>query len=281
MEGAMNGDGAKLSGLTAGERLWVSGGLAAVTLLAWGYTARMALTAGTGKPGAEAIMGHGAHRMMGHGAMHSALHPHLAVWGVAEAGMTFVMWTVMMAAMMLPTAIPMVLAFAAINRQREDGGAIVPVGAFTVGYLGAWTLYGVGATATQWGLHRAALLSPVTLACGPILGGALLIAAGLFQWTPWKDACLSKCRNPFGFLLTHWRPGRLGALGLGSRYGLYCVGCCWLLMALSFALGVMNLVWMAAVTIFMMVEKVAPAGRVVSRAAGVGLAVWGGWLLLF
>ena len=275
----MNGNGEKMAGLALVERLWVTGGLVVVSALAWVYTIRMTRDMGaTGHP-AGMMTEHGGHTMAGHGMLHPAAMPHLAAWHVADAWMTFVMWAVMMAAMMLPTAIPMVLAFAAVNRRRERGVAIVPVGAFTAGYLGAWSLFSVGATAGQWGLQRGALLSPVTLASGPVLGGLLLIAAGLFQWTPWKDSCLAKCRNPLGFLLTHWRPGHLGALRLGGRYGLYCVGCCWLLMVLSFALGVMNLVWMAALTIFMLVEKITPAGRAISRVAGVGLAAWGGWML--
>ena len=277
----MNGGGEKLAGLALVERLWVTGGIIVVSALAWVYTIQMAWDMGAAGYAAGMMAEHGGHHMAGHGALHSAAMPHLAAWHLADAWMTFVMWVVMMAAMMLPTAIPMVLAFVAVNRQRDRGVAIVPVGAFTAGYLSAWALFSAGATTIQWGLQRGALLSPVTLAFGPVLGGLLLIAAGIFQWTPWKDACLAKCRNPLGFLLTHWRSGRLGALRLGGRYGLYCVGCCWLLMVLCFALGVMNLVWMAALTIFMLVEKITSAGRQISRAAGVGLAAWGSWMLLF
>lgn len=275
----MNGAKGKGAGLALGERVAVPGGLIVVAALAWAYTIRMAQDMGAiGQPAAT-VMGHAAHHPAGHGAMHSAVMPHLAGWGVSEAWMTLVMWGVMMAAMMLPTVIPMVLAFATVNRQNGRSGVLVPAGAFTAGYLGAWALYCVAATALQWGLLRAALLSPVSLASGPVLGGVLLIGAGLFQWTPWKNACMQKCRNPLGFLLTHWRPGRLGALRLGSRYGMYCVGCCWLLMLICFALGVMNLVWMAVLTGFMLVEKLSPAGYAVSRAAGVGLVMWGGLML--
>lgn len=276
----MNGDGGKLAGLALGERLGVVGGLLVVSALSWAYTIQMAQGMGAAGHSVAAVTGHGAHQMTGHGALHSAVTPHLANWGVTEAWMTFVMWGIMMAAMMLPTVIPMVLAFATVNRQNGHSGVLVPVGAFTAGYLGAWALYCVAATALQWWLLRATLLSPVSLASGPVLGGFLLIVAGLFQWTPWKDACMQKCRNPLGFLLTHWQPGHLGALRLGSRYGLYCVGCCWLLMLICFGLGVMNLVWMALLTIFMLVEKITPAGRLISRAAGVGLVMWGGVMLL-
>lgn len=262
-----------------GQYLLVAGGLIIISVIAWTYTIQMARTMEVNTPAIGVTAMHCVHHATGNGALHSAFMPQLTAWGVEEIWMTFVMWAVMMAAMMLPTAIPMLLAFMTVNRQRENGGVIVPIWAFTSGYLGTWTVYSAGATVAQWGLLRAALLSPATLVSGPALGGALLIAAGIFQWTTWKDACMTKCRNPIGFLLTHWRPGNMGAFSLGSRYGFYCVGCCWLLMVLSFALGVMNLVWMAALTVFMLIEKISPAGRFISRTAGLGLIAWGGWML--
>jgi predicted metal-binding membrane protein len=280
MERAMNHNEDRKFGPEFVERLLVAGGLIIISVLAWGYTIQMARTMEAREPAAAGVMAeHGSHHATGHGAMHSAMTPHLTTWGAEEIWMTFIMWAVMMAAMMLPTALPMILAFMVVNRRRESGGAIIPVWVFTSGYLSAWIVYSAGATVAQWGLLRTALLSPATLGLGPALGGLLLIAAGLFQWTPWKDACMAKCRNPVGFLITHWRPGNTGAFILGSRYGLYCVGCCWLLMVLSFALGVMNLVWMATLTVFMLLEKTSSAGRVISRAAGIGLAAWGGWMI--
>ncbi|MDD2898229.1 MAG: DUF2182 domain-containing protein [Desulfuromonadaceae bacterium] len=275
----MNRNGDKSDVLSLGERLSVVGGLVIVSTISWVYTVQMARSMAGAPHATGAVMGHGSHQMVGHEALHSAAMPHLVNWSMAEAWMTFVMWAVMMAAMMLPTVIPMVLAFANVNRQSGSNGVLVPVGAFTTGYLGAWALYCTGATAVQWGLLRAALMSPVTLASGPVLGGLLLIVAGVFQWTPWKDACLEKCRNPLGFILTHWKPGHLGAFKLGSRYGLYCVGCCWLLMLICFSLGVMNLVWMAVLTIFMLIEKISFAGHLFSRVAGLLLTVWGGCML--
>ena len=263
-----------------GEPFLIAGGLIAISVLAWVYTIEMAQTMGVHMPAAASMAEHDVHHMAGHGAMHSAaVTPHLVAWGVEETLMTFIMWAVMMAAMMLPTAIPMVLAFMIVNSDHESGCLRVPIWAFTSGYLSTWTVYSAGATIAQWVLLRAALLSPQSFVSGPVLGGILLISAGIFQWTPWKDACMAKCRNPIGFLITHWRPGNMGAFSLGSRYGLYCVGCCWLLMMLSFALGVMNLVWMAALTAFMLIEKISPAGRIISRTAGIGLILWGGWML--
>jgi predicted metal-binding membrane protein len=279
MEGTMNDIKARKYGPAFVERFLVAAGLIIISVLAWAYTVQMARTMESHTPVAGVMAGHGVHHTTGHGAMQSAVTPHLAAWGAEEIGMTFMMWAVMMAAMMLPTAVPMILAFTVVNRPRESRGAIMPVWIFTSGYLSTWIVYSAGATVAQWGLLRTALLSPVTLVSAPVLGGFLLIAAGIFQWTPWKDACMAKCRNPMGFLLAHWRPGNMGAFTLGSRYGLYCVGCCWLLMTLSFALGVMNLAWMAALTVFMLIEKISPAGRLVSRAAGIGLTAWGIWML--
>jgi predicted metal-binding membrane protein len=268
----VNENSGKLAGLSLLERLWVVGGLLVVTGLSWVYTVRMARS--MGGAGVATVTGHCGQQL------HSAAMPQLAGWSAAELWMTFVMWGVMMTGMMLPTAIPMVLAFARINRNNAGRGAFVPVGAFTAGYLAAWALFSSGATLVQWGLLQASLLSPLTLASGHTMGGLLLLSAGIFQWSPWKDACMKKCRNPLSFLLTHWQPGRLGALRLGGRFGLYCIGCCWLLMLLCFGLGVMNLVWMGVVTLFMLVEKAAPFGMWLSRAAGVLLVAWGCWMLV-
>lgn len=146
-----------------------------------------------------------------------------------------------------------------------------------MGYLAVWTLYSVAATAAQWGLHTAALLFPG--GASPYLAGGLLAAAGLFQLTPLKHACLHRCRTPLGFLMTEWRRGLKGAWVMGARHGRYCVGCCWALMVLMFVLGVMNLLWMAALAALCLVEKVAPAGDRVGRVAGVLFIGWGVWMI--
>ena len=143
------------------------------------------------------------------------------------------------------------------------------------GYLLVWAGFSVLATLAQWGLHRAALLSPMMGSTSPVLGGLLLLAAGLFQWTPLKYACLQHCRSPLSFLMTEWREGHRGALGMGLRHGSYCTGCCWLLMALLFVAGVMNVLWVATITAFVLIEKVAPRGDVVGRVAGVVLVIAG------
>jgi predicted metal-binding membrane protein len=141
--------------------------------------------------------------------------------------------------------------------------------------LAVWAAFSLVAALSQTGLQAAALLSPMMATTSPVLGGILLIGAGLVQWTPLKRACLSVCRSPLSFLMSGWREGRLGAFSMGIRHGGYCVGCCWALMALLFVAGVMNLVWVAAISVAVLVEKVLPYGEAVSRVAGVGLVAAG------
>jgi predicted metal-binding membrane protein len=188
----------------------------------------------------------------------------------------FLMWAVMMVAMMVPTAAPMILIFANVNRKRqEQERPYVPTAVFLSGYLLVWTGFSVLATLAQWGLHEAALLSPMMVSTSSILGGILLLAAGIFQWTPLKYACLKHCRSPLSFLMTDWREGYRGALIMGLKHGSYCTGCCWFLMALLFVAGVMNLLWVATITAFVLVEKAVPRGDLVGRIAGVALCIAG------
>jgi len=183
-------------------------------------------------------------------------------------------------AMMVPSSTPMVLMFASINRKRrERRDPIAPTGMFLIGYIVAWAWYSALATLGQWGLHSAALLSPTMVSSSPILGGLLLLAAGIFQFTPLKYACLIRCRSPLGFLLNEWQEGIRGAFIMGLRSGNYCVVCCWALMSLMFVAGVMSLLWMAVIAAFVLVEKVAPGGQWVSRISGILLILWGSWML--
>jgi predicted metal-binding membrane protein len=148
-----------------------------------------------------------------------------------------------------------------------------------MGYLLVWTGFSAFATLTQWGLHTAALLSPMMVSTSSILGGILLLAAGIFQLTSLKHACLTHCRSPIGFLITHWREGTRGSLIMGLEHGTYCLGCCWILMALLFVAGVMNLIWVAIIAVFVLAEKVLPSGDLVGRVAG-GMLVLAGIVLL-
>jgi predicted metal-binding membrane protein len=202
-------------------------------------------------------------------------------WGVVDFVLTFSMWAVMMTAMMIPTAAPMILLFAKVHRSRkEQQRPFVPTGIFLLGYLAVWSSFAAAASVVQWGLHSAALLSPMLVSTNPFLGGALLVAAGLYQWSPLKHACLSNCRSPLGFLMAEWREGAKGTFVMGLRHGAVCLGCCWVLMALLFVLGVMNLLWIAALASFVLIEKVAPAGAWVGRLTGFLLAGWGAWMIV-
>lgn len=204
-----------------------------------------------------------------------------AVWTAAYAALIFAMWWVMMVAMMLPSAAPMLLLFARINRKdKAASGSLVPTFLFTGGYLLVWGAFSLVATALQWGLESARLLSPMLVAANHWLGAAILIAAGVWQLTPLKAMCLGHCRTPLGFLVGHWRAGSLGAVRMGLEHGVYCLGCCWFLMALLFFGGVMNLYWIVGLAVFVLFEKTVAFGHLLSRAVGIGLLIWGTTLLI-
>jgi len=196
-------------------------------------------------------------------------------WGAADVFFTFAMWAVMMVGMMTASAAPVMLLFAGMHAKQSARRAPAIVLAFGAGYLLVWILFSAGATLAQWALHALAMLSPSMTTSSARLGGAILIAAGVYQLTPFKGACLAHCRSPLGFLMSHWRDGTAGALRMGIEHGTYCLGCCWALMCVLFVVGVMNLVWVAAMTIFVLVEKIGPAGRLVARAAGVAMIAAG------
>jgi predicted metal-binding membrane protein len=191
------------------------------------------------------------------------------------------MWAVMMAAMMLPTAAPMITAYARMQgADRARGAGWLPVFAFSGGYVLAWAGFSLVAAGLQAGLTNLANMSPMMMrATGP-LAGAILVVAGLYQFSPVKHACLRQCRTPISFLMTQWREGSLGALGMGWRHGLFCVGCCWALMGLLFVVGVMNAAWIIAITIYVLVEKIVPGAELLSKAVGVALVGMGLWTLI-
>jgi predicted metal-binding membrane protein len=204
-----------------------------------------------------------------------------APWTAADFALNLAIWWVMMPGMMLPSATPMILTFATVNRRkRERGQPFVPTMVFTSGYLVAWGLFGVFATLADWALERAALISPMTGRLTPMLGAIVVIAAGIYQLSPLKSVCLRHCRSPFDFVLNHWRDGASGALRMGMEHGLYCLGCCWFLMALMFAAGIMSLLWMAVIAVFVLLEKLLPAGTWLARAGGAAMLGFGVYLLV-
>jgi predicted metal-binding membrane protein len=196
-------------------------------------------------------------------------------WTLAHALLMLCMWVVMMVAMMLPSAMPMMLFYSTIaRRQSTTSGFTSRVSLFAVGYLAVWSLFSVGAVVLQFLLERAALLSSMMESTSIVLAGAILIMAGLYQWTPLKSSCLTQCQSPLDFVMANWRSGRAGAFQMGFRHGIYCVGCCWVLMLLLFVGGVMNLAWIAGLAVYVLVEKALP-GHWISRATGVVFIVWG------
>ena len=254
-----------LEAVLSRNRIPVLAALAGATALAWAYLVLMA----GGMRGAMPDM-----PGMAHGATRAV------PWTPAHFAMMLGMWVVMMVGMMLPAATPMILFFATfVRRSREQGHRVAPVGAFVAGYLAVWSAFASAATTLQWALDRAAMLSPHMATVSPVLGGAVLIAAGLYQWTPLKDACLGLCRSPVAFVMGRWRPGTGGAFRMGAEHGAYCVGCCWALMALLFVGGVMDLLWVAAITLAVLAEKLAPRGRWVARATGAALVLAGAWVV--
>jgi predicted metal-binding membrane protein len=193
----------------------------------------------------------------------------------------FAMWWIMMIGMMLPSAAPMILTFSSINRRRRlRDQPFVPTAIFVAGYLLAWGGFSAMATLGQWGLEQAAWLSPMDMTTtSRWLGGVLFLAAGIYQLTPLKQSCLRACRSPFDFVVNRWRDGEVGALRMGLAHGVYCLGCCALLMVLLFAVGVMNLLWVAVLAVVVLVEKLLPLGDWTARVVGAGLVGYGLWLL--
>lgn len=267
----MGEDTTLIEDLARRERRVVLVGLVLVTALAWAW---VATGAGTG---------------MSTLAMTTWEFPPPAFpsavesWSPGYALLMFFMWWIMMIAMMTPSASPMILLYGRAYRHEQRQGklpaGLVPTFVFALGYLLSWAAFSLAATGLQWGSERLGLIHQMKMwSVEPIFTAALLITAGLYQFTPLKHVCLDSCRSPAGFLAQHFRPGAAGALRLGWRHGLYCLGCCWALMMLLFAGGIMNLVWIAGLAIYVLIEKVAPQGLWLARVAGASMVLAGLWL---
>ncbi len=244
------------------DRWWVLAGLTGAVALVWTWLAPMAADMYGRMDGAAAWM-------------------MTARWDLPYGALMFGMWAAMMLGMMLPSAAPAILLYARVARSGAAPQApVARTYLFALGYLLAWAGFSLIATALQYLLARLALLSPMMESNSPVFSAAVLLAAGVYQWTPLKDVCLRQCRGPVDFLTRHWRAGPGGALQMGAHHGLYCVGCCWVLMALLFVGGVMNLLWIAAITIFVLLEKVTSFGRSGGRVSGLALIASGVFLLL-
>lgn len=244
------------------DRLWVAAGLAAAIMLAWAWLVPAARDMYGDMNGLSAWM-------------------MVASWDARYFLLICAMWVVMMTGMMLPSAAPTLLLFGRVVRSSSASDrAVTRVYAFAAGYLLAWTGFSFAATALQWGLSETRLLTTMMTPRSKVFAGLLLILAGIYQLTPLKSGCLSRCRSPAAFIASRFRPGNFGALRMGWEHGLFCLGCCWGLMLLLFAGGVMNLTWIAAITIFVLLEKLAPFGAQGGRLSGALLMLGGAWLLI-
>jgi predicted metal-binding membrane protein len=213
--------------------------------------------------------------------MGAAMAPSFRAWSPADFAFIFTMWAVMMVGMMTPSVTPMVLLFALVGRKARMGGKpFAPTGWFFAGYVLVWVFFSILATVCQWLMASMALLTPMMATASSKVGGVFLIAAGIYQWTPLKEACLRQCQAPIAFLSSHggFRSDPFGALRLGIEHGIYCLGCCWALMALLFVGGVMNIAWIGGIAILILIEKTVPAGRLIPRLSGALLAAAGIWL---
>jgi predicted metal-binding membrane protein len=233
--------------------------LLAVTLLSWSYL----------------LAGAGTMQEMGGMSMPMSTWP----WSTTHAWLMLVMWLVMMVAMMLPSAAPVILLYSTICRASPSARRSAP-GFFTLGYLAVWSCFSIAALLAQFLLEWSSLLSPMMESASVTLSGVLLIAAGIYQFTPLKRNCLALCRSPLEFLMSRWRPGRRGAFMMGARHGLYCLACCWSVMLLLFVGGLMNLLWIIGIAVFVLLEKLLPGGQRLGQAIGAALVVAGAALLL-
>ncbi|WP_428606917.1 DUF2182 domain-containing protein [Sedimenticola sp.] len=203
-----------------------------------------------------------------------------APWQLESLLLTFLMWAVMMVGMMLPSAAPAILLYGRLANNRQTVSLLPATGLFSSGYLTVWTLFSLSATLLQATFESQRMLSPLLSSSSTWLSATLLLIAGLYQWLPLKKACLKKCQSPLNFFLMHWRPGALGAFCMGMEHGLYCVGCCWVLMLLLFVAGVMNLLWVALIAGFVLAEKLLPSGHLIGNVAGIGLLLIGSGMLV-
>lgn len=241
--------------------------LAAATVLCWLYLVDMAYGMGGGM------------EMAGGG---MAMPMEMPVWTGKYFLLMFLMWSIMMAGMMIPSVTPTVLIYAAVARKAAgQNSPVAPAGVFLLGYLIVWTAFSLAATASQFILDRAALLSPMMVSTSPLLGAGILVGAGVYQFLPYKKSCLKNCRSPIDFIVTNWKKGRMGALRMGIEHGWFCLGCCWVLMLLLFVGGVMNLFWIALITVFVLLEKVLPLGDIGGRVIGAVMIVSGALLMIY
>lgn len=269
------------------DRAIIAAALAALTAFAWAYILWLAdsmnmepaMDIGPAIPNPDMSAMDMSGKVMD---FSSVMAPQVHEWSVVEFAFIFAMWAVMMVGMMTPSAAPMILIYARVGHHAAlKGRPLAATGFFAGGYLLAWVAFSLVATVGQWGLEKTFLLTPEMASASRVFSGFILVAAGLYQWTPQKDACLAKCQAPLLFIQRHggFRKDALGSMQIGFKHGLYCIGCCWAVMGLLFVGGVMNVLWIAAIAIFILAEKILSSGRFLPRLAGTTLISAGAWLL--
>jgi predicted metal-binding membrane protein len=274
-------DATRLETILRRDRWIVIGALTVVTAAGWAYLLQ---GAGTGMRPIDMAVLYPQAPEQG-----SGISMGQSDWGPGYTLGLFGMWWLMMIAMMLPSAAPMILLYGAATRRHlsdskdVQGSSNTPfpaIMAFSAGYICSWGAFSMAAVCMQWWLAQGSLLSPMMASNSRMLNSALLIAAGLWQLTPLKSVCLRHCRSPVSFIAAHWRVGTAGAWIMGLRHGTYCLGCCWPLMALLFVGGVMNLLWIAGLALLVLLEKLMPHGEVLGKVLGVALIALGAWLAI-
>jgi predicted metal-binding membrane protein len=269
------------------DRLLIAGALGLTAALAWGYVLLLAADMDMGGMDMGG-MDMGGMDMTGFRVIPAGLGlmvaPANAPWGVIEFAFVFVMWTVMMIGMMAPSVTPMILTYARVGRQGNvRGKPLAATGWFAAGYFLTWMGFALAATLVQWMIERAGLLDSQMASASNLLAGIVLIAVGVYQWSPLKDVCLTQCQSPIDFLTRYggFRGDLPGCLLMGLRHGAYCIGCCWALMALLFVSGVMNVLWIAVLALVVLLEKLTPFGRWIAHAAGASCVGAGAAMLFF
>lgn len=240
------------------DRIIIVAGIVVITILSWLYLFYLAYDMQSMDMTGEMTM------------------PNMTAWSLVEFLLMFIMWFVMMIGMMIPSASPMILVFATVNRKRrEKDQPYVPTFIFMLGYLTIWAIFSLIATLAQYYLVQYGILGHSMKSSSSLFGGIILIAAGIFQWTPLKNVCLDHCRSPLDFIMNNWREGYKGSYFMGLNHGTYCLGCCWVLMLILFVTGVMNLLWVAIIAIFVLLEKVTKHGYLISRISGFLIFLYG------
>ena len=255
-----------LNRLVSRPQVPIIAGLISITALSWWYMLYLAAQMSASMESMGGMEGMG-------GGMSQPMAGMVMSWTLTDFTANLVMWAVMMVAMMVPSAAPTILLYARLQQDKHGNTRVKPVTFFLVGYICAWSLFSLGATLIQWGLHEGALLSGAMAIDPQWLSATVLMATGLYQWTSLKQACLKHCQSPLGFLLGFWRDDSFGIVRMGWRHGLFCIGCCWLLMAILFTVGVMNLIWVALIAVYVLLEKIVPYGVQFGRVTGVLLCV--------